>query len=36
MYSLIVQSGKHKGKKIVLPEKEVYRVNVLWTLATGP
>jgi len=23
MYSLIVQTGKHKGKKIVLPEKEV-------------
>lgn len=23
MYSLIVQTGKHKGKKIVLPDKEV-------------
>ncbi len=23
MYSLIVQSGKHKGKKIALPDKEV-------------
>src|SRR4029077_16019496 len=23
MYSLIVQSGKHKGKKIELPDKEV-------------
>jgi len=23
MYSLIVQTGKHKGKKIVLPEKQV-------------
>ena len=23
MYSLMVQTGKHKGKKIVLPEKEV-------------
>jgi hypothetical protein len=24
MYSLIVQSGKHKGKKIELPDKEVF------------
>ncbi len=24
MYTLIVQTGKHKGKKIVLPDKEVF------------